>query len=292
MDGAEKTCCVCGMPCGVTPSSRDAKGATICIKCSAAGKKPPSASGPASKSAAPRGFDDEPIEVEGYTEKDVAILSEDQRAPRPAAGPHPTESFVRSSTLSKRVCEQCKASLTGDENLCPACGHLCKHFTSKARIAEENRKDYEEYDRKFRRFGWSLLAVGVVLTVGTRFAGRTQEELLEDAKHLIVGVPAGLLCYYLACVWFFGFDGKLIGPMARLAASYVALNGLFVLMIHLPVSGCISLIMIPAVLLLTYLFLLRRALELDYLEAGMFLVPSACVIFGAIVLAWHMKAPS
>lgn len=290
MEGEQSTCCVCSAPCGVTPPSRAARGQTICIKCSAAGRKPPPAAGQSNSSDLP---DEAQIEVEGYSEQDVAVLAESQRAPPPAAGPHPTEAYVRSTTRSRRVCEKCKAALpTGDENICPACGHLCRHFTSQARIAEENEKDYAEHGRRLTRLAWSLFAGGAALTVAIRVGTGNAQGLLEDAKHLSVAVPVGLVCYYLACILFLGIDGTLSGPLTRLASVYVALNGLFVAMLYLPMSGCIALIMIPAVLLVGYLFMLRRALELEYLEAGIFLVPSACVIFGAIVITWYMRSPA
>lgn len=276
-----RVCCICGSDAGSTPASRDAGGQVVCVRCSAQGRRP------ARPQPAPVAADDGPVEVEGLTPEQLASLQQAVESPVPAPAIHPAEMIATSRKAAR--CAACGHDVSTTEGeVCPACGNLCRPRSSQAQTAAANARQYAADDRVRNRRTIVYASAGLAVTVGLRLAQRSPELLLEDARYLVVGSACGMAVYYLCCLIFIGFDQPLWVQLLRLLSVYLVLLAVLGVIVALPMSACMTLIIAPAVLVVLYVMLLKRELELDQLDAGIVGIVSGAAAFGGIVASYYV----
>jgi ribosomal protein L34E len=210
-----------------------------------------------------------------------------------ATSPAPTTRFDRKPQEKKpRQCKHCGYDLAGLKSArCPECGGIVKHFTLRARMAEEHlERSVKDEQRLWVIAG--LLAVaglGVIFYPRHSFWQTYEETFVQHCWNLGVGAATGLVTYIAAMLMSFGVVSNVPRALGRLLCGYVAMYGVLVwLWTYRPMNDCIAMLVFPVVAIGGYHLIMTRLLDHDHLETAIFIVPSAVFMLGITWAVWYM----
>lgn len=276
-----RPCCVCGSDCGLTPPSRAAGGRFLCVRCSAGGARPP-----IHRVQEPPA-DDGPIPIEGMSAELLNNLARAIESPPADPAVYPGEILSTARRVEK--CPSCGHDMTNvPGSRCPRCGKLGRPKSAQARIAAANDQGYAR-ERRARNIRTAIYYAAGLVTIGAvRLAQGAPELLWIDGRYLLIGGPIAMAVYVLCCLLFIGFDQPTWLNLLRLGAVHVMIDAIIAVIVSLPMSGCMTLIIAPAVAIVAYVMLLKRELDLEQLDAGLVAILSGAAAFGGVVISYYV----
>jgi hypothetical protein len=181
-------------------------------------------------------------------------------------------------------CVKCGYTLKGLKSpRCPECGHLSTPNDIKERMRATSRQTARwAYLKPLIHFGIGILILSFIAAASDAPSGVA---ILYGVK-LAIGVPIGVLAFFLCCLIWMGFDAPMHLTAIRLAGVYALTDAAAALLSFVPIP------LIPWLITLAlYVGLLAESLELDLQDAILVGLVTWFIKFMALMflLAWLLS---
>jgi hypothetical protein len=292
---AVKICATCNKDVSKSPRSKDRNGVYYCIPCTesteaaVARKQQAAVRVPAARQATPpppieETFDLAPVQAAAPPPTRPCpscqniILADVAECPYCGHDENRKTKGKAEKGRSEVKCSKCGYVLKGLRSFrCPECGTV-NAPASKADLLKEDSRQIAKwaYLRPVIMFALGMLGIIVFNVV----SGHTEKLPFYFIKYL-VGVPVGLLVYFICCLVWVGFDMPLHLIALRIAGIYAVVD-LVALFLELLPSARISVFFIGpwSLYALIYVFLMKSELDLELSDAA---IISALTGFAKIV---------